>query len=117
MLIILIKDLKKSYNLIKQKNDLDKSIQYFRNYIHQSDFSDSSRYHSALVRIADAYFVLKNDSLAIENYQKSLDIEGFNHSYALYQLSTSQGLIQDYDGKMETLQKLTDEYSKSRYQV
>ena len=72
---------------------MDKSIQYFRNYIHQSDFSDSSRYHSALVRIADAYFVLKNDSLAIENYQKSLDIEGFNHSYALYQLSTSQGLI------------------------
>ena len=107
----------KSYNIIKQKNDLDKSIQYFRNYIHQSDFSDSSRYHSALVRIADAYFVLKNDSLAIENYQKSLDIEGFNHSYALYQLSTSQGLIQDYDGKMETLQKLTDEYPKSRYQV
>ena len=29
----------------------------------------------------------------------------------------SQGLIQDYDGKMETLQKLTDEYPESRYQV
>ena len=81
---------------------MEKSIQYFRNYIHQSNFSDSSRYHSALVRIADAYFVLKNDSLAIENYKMSLDIKELNHSYALYQMSTSQGLIQDYDGKMET---------------
>ena len=107
----------KSYNLNKQKLDLEESIKYFRNYIHQYNIPDSSKFRSALVRIADAYFVLKDDSLAIENYKKSLAIEGFNHSYALYQMSTSQGLIQDYEGKMQTLQQLTDEYPNSRYQV
>ena len=107
----------KIYEQKKQQERLRSSIKYFRNYIHQSDIKDSTKYRNALLRIADAYFVLKEDNLAIENYNKSIEISNFNHSYALFQLATSQGLIQDYEGKMKTLQKLTEEYPSSRYQV
>ena len=40
-----------------------------------------------------------------------------DHSYALNQMATSQGLIQDYKGKINTLKRLTDQYPNSKYQV
>ena len=107
----------KSKSVNKQKNDLNESIKYFRKYIHQSEITDSSKFRTALLRIADGYFILKEDSLAIENYQKSLAFTSDDNSYALYQMATSQGLVQDYEGKMNTLQRLTEEYPYSRYQV
>jgi tetratricopeptide (TPR) repeat protein len=106
-----------SSDLINQKDDLNNSIKYFRNYTHQSSFKDSNNLFTALLRIADSYFLLKNDSLAIENYQNSLEIGDNDHSYALYQMATSQGLVQDYEGKMRTLQRLTDNFPISKYQV
>ena len=106
-----------SSDVLKQSVDLKNAIKYFRNYTHQSNITDSSKLRKAFLRIADGYFLLKNDSLAIENYKKSLALGGDDYSYALYQMSTSQGLIQDYSGKMQTLQKLTDEFPASKYQV
>lgn len=103
--------------LNKQKNDLNNAIKYFRNYTHQSEIKDSSMLRNALLRIADGYFLLKNDSLAIENYQKALTIDTKDQSYALYQMATSQGLVQDYQGKMHTLKRLTKEFPDSKYQV
>ena len=100
----------------KQKN-LSEAISFFRNYIHQLPPSDSSKYRKALLRIADGYFLKKNDLKAIENYEMAISLTGFDNSYALYQKATSQGLIQDYEGKTLTLKKLTDEYPDSRYQV
>ena len=40
-----------------------------------------------------------------------------NHSYALNQMATSQGLIQDYEGKINTLKTLTEKYPNSKFQV
>ena len=97
----------KASKLKSQKRDLNESIKYFRNYIHQTNISDSAKFRTALLRIADGYFILKDDSLAIENYQRSIEINNTDHSYALYQMATSQGLVQDYEGKMKTLQSLT----------
>ena len=93
------------------------NLKYFRNYTNEYNLSDSSNYRTALLRIADAYFLLKDDSLAIENYANSTLIGDKNHSYALNQIATSQGLIQDYKGKINTLNKLTIQYPNSKYQV
>ena len=100
-----------------QKEELKNSLKYFRNYIHQYNIPDSNNYKIALLRIADAYFLLREDSLAIENYALSTTVGNYNHSYALNQMATSQGLIQDYNGKINTLKKLTDQYPNSKYQV
>ena len=107
----------KASKLKSQESDINQAIKYFRNYIHQTNITDSTKFRTALLRIADGYFVLKDDSLAIENYQHSIEINNTDHSYALYQMATSQGLVQDYEGKMKTLQNLTDLYPNSRYQV
>jgi len=100
-----------------QIEDLKNALKYFRNYTNEYNLSDSSNYRTALLRIADAYFLLKDDSLAIENYANSTLIGDKNHSYALNQMATSQGLIQDYKGKINTLNKLTIQYPNSKYQV
>ena len=100
-----------------QKEELKKALKYFRNYIHQYNIPDSNNYRTALLRIADSYFLLRNDSLAIENYAKSTTIGNYNHSYALNQMATSQGLIQEYAGKINTLKSLTEKYPNSKYQV
>ena len=100
----------------KQKN-LNQAITFFRNYIHQTEISDTSKYRKSLLRIADGYFLQKNDLKAIENYDLAISLNGFDNSYALYQKAKSQGLVQDYEGKTATLKKLTDEYPDSRYQV
>jgi len=100
-----------------QKEELNNSLKYFRNYIHQPNIIDSNNYKIAFLRIADAYFLLKKDSLAIENYELSTKVGNYDHSYALNQMATSQGLIQDYEGKINTLKKLTDQYPNSKYQV
>jgi tetratricopeptide (TPR) repeat protein len=100
-----------------QKEELRNALKYFRNYIHQYNLPDSNNYKIALLRIADTYFLLREDSLAIENYTLSLNIGNGNHSYALNQMATSQGLIQDYKGKINTLKRLTNQYPNSKYQV
>ena len=100
-----------------QKEELRNALKYFRNYIHQYNLPDSSNYKIALLRIADTYFLLREDSLAIENYALSSKVGNENHSYALNQMATSQGLIQDYLGKINTLKRLTDQYPNSKYQV
>ena len=111
------------YNLFKgnaakvQKQELTNSLKYFRNYIHQYNIPDSNNYRTALLRIADVYFLLRNDSLAIENYARSLTVKDHNHSYALHQMATAQGLIQDYEGKINTLKSLTEKYPNSKFQV
>ena len=111
------------YNLFKgnaakvQKQELKNSLKYFRNYIHQYNIPDSNNYRTALLRIADAYFLLRSDSLAIENYARSLTVGDYNHSYALHQMATAQGLIQDYEGKINTLKSLTEKYPNSKFQV
>ena len=111
------------YNIFKgnaakvQKQELKNSLKYFRNYIHQYNIPDSNNYRTALLRIADVYFLLRNDSLAIENYARSLNVRNNNHSYALHQMATAQGLIQDYEGKINTLKSLTEKYPNSKFQV
>ena len=89
-----------------QKEELRNALKYFRNYIHQYNLPDSSNYKIALLRIADTYFLLREDSLAIENYALSSTVGNEDHSYALNQMATSQGLIQDYQGKINTLKDL-----------
>ena len=100
-----------------QREELRSALKYFRNYIHQYNLPDSSNYKTALLRIADTYFLIREDSLAIENYSLSLTVGNENNSYALNQMANSQGLIQDYKGKINTLKKLTNQYPNSKYQV
>ena len=71
----------------------------------------------ANLRIADCYFLLKEDQLAIEYYSKAINSGEGNLSYALYQKATAQGLVQDYEGKVNTLLELTQLYPNSKYQI
>ena len=96
---------------------LNKSITSFRSYIQQADNVSKKNLKDAFLRTADCYFILKNDPLAIEYYDNAIQTGVGNLSYAYYQKATAQGLIQDYQGKVNTLSELTMLYPNSKYQV
>tara|TARA_B100001939_G_C16945993_1_gene620373 strand:+ start:2716 stop:5943 length:3228 start_codon:yes stop_codon:yes gene_type:complete len=109
-----------SFNQIQESNRalyLNKSIEAFRKYIQHGSIEKTNNLLDANLRIADCYFLLKEDQLAIEYYSKAIEIGEGNLSYAFYQKATAQGLVQDYEGKVSTLSELTQLYPNSKYQI
>ena len=104
-------------NDAERSDFLNRSITSFRNYIQQATQVSKKNLKDAYLRTADCYFILKNDLLAIEYYDNALRTDEGNLSYAYYQKATAQGLIQDYEGKVNTLSELTRLYPNSKYQV
>lgn len=102
---------------LKRTEYLQRSITSFRSYLQQADQVLKKNLKDAFLRTADCYFILKNDPLAIEYYDNAIDTQEGNLSYAYYQKATAQGLIQDYQGKVNTLAELTRLYPNSKYQV
>ena len=96
---------------------LNKSIEAFRKYIQHGSIEKVINLLDANLRIADCYFLLKEDQRAIEYYTKAINLGEGNLSYAFYQKATAQGLVQDYEGKVNTLLELTQLYRNSKYQI
>jgi len=109
-----------SFSQIQESNRalyLNKSIEAFRKYTQHVSIEKTKNVLDANLRIADCYFLLKEDQLAIEYYSKAINSDEGNLSYALYQKATAQGLVQDYEGKVNTLLELTQLYPNSKYQI
>ena len=109
-----------SFNQVQESNRavyLDKGIEAFRKYVQQTSLEKNKNLLDAYLRIADCYFLLKKDNLAIEYYSNAINLGEGNLSYALYQKATAQGLVQDYEGKVSSLLELTQQYPNSKYQI
>lgn len=99
------------------KENITKSITAFRNYIQMSDRLDHKKLVDAYIRLADCYYLMKDDHKAIEFYSSAIEKGTGDMSYAYFQKATTQGLIQDNAGKAKTLQELTEKYPQSSYQI
>jgi TolA-binding protein len=106
-----------SENRAARKSNLEKSITAFRNFIQLKDRVDAKKLEDAYLRLADCYYLLPDDKLAVANYSKAINIGQGNMAYAYFQKAKSQGLLGDIKGKAKTLKALTDKYPKSTYQV
>ncbi len=108
---------KSSINTTDRKQNLEKAITAFRNFIQLKDRVDKDKLQDAYLRLADAYYLLPDDKRAVENYTKAIEIGKGDLSYAYFQKAKSQGLLGDNKGKAQTLKELTERHPNSTYQI
>lgn len=104
------------YTYLKREN-YSASLTAFRQFIQGATPTDNDRKADAYLRIADNYFLLKEDVEAIKSYQIAIEMAVRNGDYAHYQMAKSQGFKGDQDGKIVSLKGLLDKFPESSYVV
>jgi len=108
---------KKTITSIERSSHLNSSITAFRNFVLLEETVKNKPLIDAFLRLADCYFLLSDDVKAIEYYNKVIEKGEGDLSYAYFKKATSQGYIEDQEGKAKTLQELTERYPNSSYQI
>ncbi len=93
------------------------AITSFRQYVQGAGTGESERKADAYLRIADNYYLLKEDGDAIKNYQQAIDMKVRNGDYAYYQMARTQGFVGDQPGKITSLKSLIRKFPESSYYV
>lgn len=91
-----------------------KAATYFERFLNGDD-KDSKTVNDATLRLADAYFVNKNYSDAMLNYNKIINKQLIGEDYALFQRGMIQGLEKQDDNKIATMQSLLKSFPSSNY--
>lgn len=91
-----------------------KAANYFERFLNGDD-KDSKTVNDATLRLADAYFVNKNYSDAMLNYNKIINKQLTGEDYALFQRGMIQGLEKQDDNKIATMQSLLKSFPNSNY--
>jgi TolA-binding protein len=102
------------YALFK-KGDYTSSQMAFRKYIIEKSQTDALRYNDALLRIADCFFMLKDQGNALDFYSQAIASNSKASDYAIYQRAIILGVQGRMNEKVTALQKLLDKYPKSVY--
>jgi tetratricopeptide (TPR) repeat protein len=103
--------------ILQQNMDmLNKSVIAFRSYITLKERVPQEKLLDTYLRIADCYYLLRQDKNAIEHYDIAIGLGRGDMSYAYYQKSRSQGSLGDNEGKARTLAELSSKFPGSAYQ-
>ena len=106
----------KKYNLayayFKTEN-YSSAVKWFRSY--EKISVDSMRLNDSYLRIADCYFMQSEFALAEKYYKNAIEYNLFDTDYAIFNRSTSLGLIGKNSLKVKLLKQLVADYSKSSY--
>lgn len=113
--------LQKSYNYEDQekhalkKNMLEKAIEEFRLYV-QSDPTYLKKKADAYMRIADGYFVLKENEQAVKYYGNALQLESGYEDQALYYMAKTYGYMNGrLNDKIANLLVIVNNHQQSKY--
>ena len=98
-----------------KKGDFNNSQMAFRKYILEKPQTDPARFNDALLRIGDCFFMMKNQSTALDYYNQAISANAKAGDYAIYQKAIILGVQGRMNDKVNTLQKLLDKYPKSVY--
>lgn len=71
--------------------------------------------NDAYNRIGDSYFMLRDYSGASENYAIAMKYKIIDADYSIYQHALANGLLKNYEVKINDLQQLLNNYPKSVY--
>ena len=86
----------------------------FKTYVTLVSSNDPT-YADAYNRIGDCCFNARQFTAATEAYNKVAQLNASGSVYALFQKGYAEGLMHNYDKKIETLQQLISRYPKSDY--
>ena len=113
----------KNYNLSNynvgygnfKKENYGEAQTAFRKYIRTKEETDPARFNDALLRIADCFFMLRDQGNALDYYNQAITAGAKASDYAIFQKAVIQGVQGKMSDKVATLQKLFDKYPKSVY--
>jgi len=94
-------------------NDYTNAVKIFKLLINAD--LNNRLVHDIYLRLADSYFKLMKYQYASDFYNKAVDLGGFQADYALYKNSTALVLLEDYNGAIESFNRLINQFSKSNY--
>jgi TolA-binding protein len=103
-----------AYSYFKLK-DYPNAIQWFRKYIGFTKGEPTKTLADTYNRIGDCYFISRTYWVAIENYDKAIEIGLLDKDYALFQRGFSLGLVIRPEKKVNTLERLLAEHPESAY--
>ena len=98
-----------------QTGKYNDAITHFNRYLQQAPTADKKQRSDAYNRLGDCYFYNRSYSTAEQYYSKASETDNSNGDYALYRSALTQGLNKNYNGKVETLKRLINEYPQSGY--
>ena len=102
------------YTYFKQKN-YARALEWFSNYTNGTFTKDSQMLADTYNRIGDCHFYARNFNEAGRHYAKAVEVAPSLGDYSLYQEAFVKGLQRDYNGKIQTLNKLITKYPESQY--
>lgn len=97
-----------------QKDELTKSIEAFRIFIQNNPVNNHKK-ADAYMRIADSYFVLKENDQAIKYYQNALDLKSGYEDQAIFYMAKTYGYKGETQTKITRLLDIVNNYNESKY--
>jgi TolA-binding protein len=91
-----------------------KAVTYYNRFLNGSE-KDSKTINDATLRLADAYFGAKNYGNALTYYNKIIALNSSSKDYALFQKGIIEGLQNQPQAKIATLQSLLSQFPNSNY--
>ena len=98
-----------------KKEDFGAAQMAFRKYLQAKNLTDPDRYNDAILRVADCFFMMKDQANALDYYNQAISANSKSSDYAIYQKAVILGIQGKMAEKVNTLQKLFDKYPKSVY--
>ena len=102
-----------AYSYFKLK-EYDQAGDFFQAHV-ESVKDDKIRLNDAYLRLGDSRFVTAKYWPAMDAYNKAIDLKSIDADYAAFQKAISYGFVSKNDKKIEDLNKLIANYSKSQY--
>lgn len=96
------------------KGDTISAVETFRNYT-QTNPTDKKKFADANMRIADAYYVNRENQLAIQFYTKVIDLNTAYQDQALFYRGMTYGYVNDKQNKIKDLLNVVNNYGRSKY--
>ncbi|MES2267209.1 MAG: tetratricopeptide repeat protein [Bacteroidota bacterium] len=91
-----------------------KAATYFEKFL-RGDVKDQATENDAISRLGDSYFAMKSYGSALENYNRIIARHSQGQEYALFQRGIIQGLQNNPDAKIATLNSLLSQFPNSDY--
>ena len=103
-----------AYTLFQKKQYINALSEFNRSLQHLPE-SDAVLRADVYNRIGDCYFYSRSYKNAEQYYKKSIDTSSAHGDYALYHAALSQGLLNEYAAKINTLKSLISSSPNSSY--
>ncbi|MDR1116010.1 MAG: tetratricopeptide repeat protein [Tannerella sp.] len=98
-----------------KRHDLEQALITFRRYVTLERNPETKSVADAYNRIGDCLFYSRQFAEAETNYSRAVTLQPSSADYAMYQKGFVLGLQRDYNGKINMLDRVINEFPESQY--